>query len=79
MEQGRLMKYDVSEILKEALKLPLEARAAIAGSLLDSLDETIDEDAEIAWEAEILLRLRKIDDGKVKLVPWVEARRLVTG
>jgi putative addiction module component (TIGR02574 family) len=73
------MKHDVSEVLKEALKLPLEARAAIAGSLLDSLDKTIDENAESAWETEILLRLKEIDDGKVKLVPWAEARRQITG
>jgi hypothetical protein len=33
------------KILKEALKLPLEVRSVIAGSLLDSLDETVDEDA----------------------------------
>jgi putative addiction module component (TIGR02574 family) len=73
------MKSDVSEILKEALKLPIEARAAIAGTLLDSLDETLDEDAESAWENEISIRLKEIDEGKVKLVPWAEARRLIAG
>ncbi len=36
------------EVLREALKLPMEARAALAGSLLDSLDDMIDEDAEAA-------------------------------
>ena len=73
------MKYDISEILKEALKLPIEARAAIAGTLIDSLDETIDQDAESAWETEILSRLKEIDDGKVQLIPWAEARRQITG
>jgi putative addiction module component (TIGR02574 family) len=73
------VKNDVSEILKEALKLPLEARAAIAGTLLDSLEEAVDEDAEAAWETEISLRLKEIDEGKVKLVPWAEARRLIAG
>lgn len=73
------MKNDISEILKEALKLPLEARAAIAGTLIDSLDVTIDKDAESAWETEILLRLKEIDDGKVKLIPWTEARRQIIG
>ena len=38
------MKQDIAEILKKALDLPPEARAAIAGSLLDSLDQTVDED-----------------------------------
>jgi putative addiction module component (TIGR02574 family) len=73
------MKDNVSEILREALKLPPEARAAIAGSLLDSLDQIIDEDAESAWEDEVLLRLKEIDEGKVRLVPWAEARRQIAG
>jgi hypothetical protein len=63
------MKDDVADILREALKLPPEARAAIAGSLLDSLDQVVDEAAESAWEDEVLLRLKEIDEGKVKLAP----------
>ena len=43
------MKSDTSELLEKALKLPVEARAALAGALIESLDETIDEDAEAAW------------------------------
>ena len=68
------MKEHISDILKEALKLPPEARAALAGTLLDSLDETVDQGAESAWEAEVLLRLKEIDGGRVKLMPWSEAR-----
>lgn len=71
------MKENVTEILEKALKLPPEARAAIAGSLLDSLDQTVDDDAESAWEEEIRLRLKDLDEGKVKLVPWAEARRRI--
>jgi putative addiction module component (TIGR02574 family) len=71
------MKQDIAEILKKALELPPEARAAIAGSLLDSLDRTMDDDAESAWENEILLRLKELDDGSVNLVPWAEARRQI--
>jgi len=68
------MKENISEILEEALKLPPEARAALAGALLESLDETVDRDAESAWEAEIVRRLKEIDGGKVNLIPWAEAR-----
>ena len=68
------MKQNIAEILKEALKLPQEARASLAGTLLDSLDESVDRDAESAWEAEIVMRLKEIDDGKVNLIPWAEAR-----
>ena len=73
------MKQDITEILKEALKLPPEARAALAGTLLDSLDESVDRDAESAWEAEIVMRLKEIDEGKVTLIPWAEARAKIAG
>ena len=73
------MKQNIAEILKEALKLPPEARAALAGTLLDSLDETMDRDAESAWEAEIVMRLKEIDEGKVNLIPWAEARARIAG
>jgi putative addiction module component (TIGR02574 family) len=73
------MKENISDILKEALKLPPEARAALAGTLLDSLDETVDQGAESAWEAEVLLRLKEIDGGRVKLMPWSEARNKISG
>jgi putative addiction module component (TIGR02574 family) len=73
------MKQNIAEILKEALKLPQEARAALAGTLLDSLDEVVDRDAESAWEAEIVMRLKEIDEGKVNLIPWAEARARIAG
>ncbi len=73
------MKNNILDILKEALNLPPEARAAIAGTLIDSLDETVDENAESAWETEILSRIKEIDDGKVNLIPWFVARRQITG
>jgi len=73
------MKQNIADILKDALKLPPEARAALAGTLIDSLDDTVDPEAESAWEAEILLRLKEIDQGKVKLMPWPEARTKISG
>ena len=73
------MKQNIADILKEVLKLPPEARAALAGTLFDSLDDTMDGGAESAWEAEILLRLKEIDEGKVRLTPWSEARNKISG
>ena len=68
------MKESINDILKQALRLPPEARAALAGLLLESLDEPLDRDAESAWEAEVASRIREIDRGKVNLIPWAEAR-----
>jgi putative addiction module component (TIGR02574 family) len=73
------MAQEPTALLKEALQLPPEARAALAGALLDSLDETIDEDAETAWEAEIAKRVKELRAGDVRLVPWAEARRQIAG
>lgn len=73
------MKPNPADILKEALKLPPEARAALAGSLLDSLEADVDEGAEAAWEAEIARRVRELDSGAVRAIPWAEARRLIAG
>jgi hypothetical protein len=43
------MENDAAELLKKALGLPAEARAALADSLWASLDTEVDEDAEAAW------------------------------
>jgi hypothetical protein len=39
------MKRGAAEILRDALALPIEAREALVGSLLESLDTDVDEDA----------------------------------
>ena len=68
---------NIAGILKEALKLSPEARATLAGSLLDSLDEPSDRNSDSAWQAETALRLREIDEGKVSMIPWAEARATI--
>lgn len=73
------MKQDPNNLLKEALKLPPEARAALAASLLDSLDQEVDENAEAAWQVEIDRRLKELDSGTVKPISWSEARRKISG
>lgn len=73
------MSREADKILEDALDLPPEARAAVAGRLIESLDGEIDEDAEAAWSAEISRRLTQLDSGSVKTIPWEEARRLILG
>ena len=68
------MSRDPGEILKDALALPAEARAALADSLWDSLDSAVDEGAEAAWHAELQRRASELDSGTVKTIPWSEAR-----
>ena len=52
-----------------------KARAALAGSLLVSLDTEVDEDAEAAWATELNRRVAELDSGAVKTIPWAEIRR----
>jgi len=72
------MTKEVSELLQRALALPAEARAALAGSLLDSLDDSVDASAEESWRQEIGRRIEELDSGKVRPIPWAEARRQIT-
>ncbi len=68
---------DSRAVLLEALRLPVEERAAIAGELIRSLDTEIDADAEAEWSVEIRKRLEKVDAGVAKTIGWSEARRRI--
>ncbi|HEX7786207.1 MAG TPA: addiction module protein [Methylomirabilota bacterium] len=73
------MTADAEKLLKEALKLAPEARAALAASLLESLEGEADEAAEAAWATEIAKRVQELDSGAVAPIPWPEARRRILG
>ena len=64
-------------LLAAALQLSAEERAALAGQLIESLDQQVDDDAEAAWSVEIQRRLQRLDDGIASTVPWPEARRRI--
>jgi putative addiction module component (TIGR02574 family) len=70
------MPREAALLLHEALELPPEQRAALADSLLGSLDTEVDADAEQAWREEIERRVGSVEDASVRLVPWkdVQAR-----
>ena len=70
---------DPNELLRHAMQLPPEARAALAGSLLQSLESPTDADAETAWSKEISRRLSELDDGSATPVSWEDARKKITG
>ena len=66
-----------NHLLAEALQLSAEERAALAGQLIESLDQGIDDDAEAEWSVEIQRRLQRLDDGLARTIPWAEARRRI--
>jgi hypothetical protein len=69
------MKRETAEILKDALALPTEARAALSGSLLESLDTEVNKNAEAAWAAEVNPSVAGLDRGAVRTIPSPEVRR----
>jgi putative addiction module component (TIGR02574 family) len=69
------MTSEANKLLQEALTLPVEERAELAGYLIDSLDSSEDESVEAAWDVEIARRMEDLDSGRVKPVSLEEARR----
>jgi putative addiction module component (TIGR02574 family) len=69
------MSPELDDLLQKAMALPPEARAALASSLIESLDENVDEDAEAAWQQEIARRMDEVQAGNTKTVPWSEVQR----
>lgn len=67
----------INQLYRQAMKLPEKARGDLASRLIESLDPEKEEDLEPAWAEEIRRRLRDIDSGKEKLIPWRKARRMI--
>lgn len=63
-----------TEILTQALALSAEERAALADSLLESLDTQVDQDAAELWRVETGTRIAELDSGAVETVGWDEVR-----
>jgi putative addiction module component (TIGR02574 family) len=72
------MSPEVSDLLKRALALPSDERAALANTLLDSLDtpkESATESVEEAWDQEAARRIEDLKTGKAMTVPWEQLHR----
>ena len=68
------MSPEVSELLKRAISLPVEERAALANTLLDSI-EPVQESVEEAWDKEVARRMNDLEAGRAVTVPWEELRQ----
>ena len=68
------MNPDVTDLLKRVLALSADERAALANTLLDSL-ETRDESVEEAWDKEVARRMADLKAGKAVTVPWEQLHR----
>lgn len=68
------MKLRAESVLQEALMLPEEERAEIAGALLESLDRVEECGIEAAWRQEVAARVASLETGDVEMTPWAEIR-----
>jgi putative addiction module component (TIGR02574 family) len=68
------MSPDVSELLKRAMELSVDERAALANSLLDSIGQA-EKSIEEAWDDEIARRKADLKAGRSVTVPWEELHR----
>ncbi len=68
------MSPEASDLLKRALALPSDERAALANTLLDSL-EASHLSVEDAWDEEVARRIEDLNAGKAVTVPWEQLHR----
>ena len=64
------MSTDVKQLLDQALELPVEERATLAGWLIESLEGEAPEGVEAAWRLEIEQRIAELETGDISTVPW---------
>jgi putative addiction module component (TIGR02574 family) len=68
------MSPEVSDLLRQALALPVDERAALANTLLDSL-EMPSQSVQQAWDEEVARRMEDLKAGRAVTVPWEQLHR----
>lgn len=66
---------DLGEVLRSALSLKVDERAALAERLLASLDELSEEEAERLWAEEAQRRLQEYHAGRAGVVDAQDVRK----
>jgi putative addiction module component (TIGR02574 family) len=67
-------KQAVEALYQQASGLTPLDRAELAGLLLESIEEEPEEGVEEAWAAEIERRIADYRTGRLRMIPWSEAR-----
>lgn len=77
MARNHAMDAEFEKVRAQALKLELEARAALAQVLLESLEDLTEAENEHLWLEEAARRQREVREGRVQLVPGDEVTALL--
>ncbi|MEA2490767.1 MAG: hypothetical protein QOH21_2559 [Acidobacteriota bacterium] len=73
------MSPKLEELYRAATELSENERAELAGLLIESLDGRTDDNVEAAWAEEVERRVREVDTGQVKTIPWEQVRAELFG
>jgi putative addiction module component (TIGR02574 family) len=65
---------ETAELLAKAMQLPAGERLAIATELLDSVEGAEDPEWTAAWAAELDRRVKSLESGEAKTMPWEEVK-----
>jgi putative addiction module component (TIGR02574 family) len=68
------MATTTDNLFEAALALSELDRAELVGRLLETLDTETEEGVEAAWVREIDTRVKELETGEVKTVPWEAVR-----
>ena len=63
------MTIALKELTNKVLSLPVQKRAELAHSFIQSIDGGAEQDVSSAWDVELEKRVREIREGKVKGIP----------
>ena len=66
------MTIALKELTNKVLSLPVQERAKLAHSLIQSIDGGEEQDVSSAWDVELEKRVHEIREGKVKGIPAEE-------
>ena len=68
------MSSETADLLRRALALSADERAALANTLLDSLEGS-NQSVEEAWDEEVARRIDDLKAGRAVTVPWEQLHR----
>jgi putative addiction module component (TIGR02574 family) len=66
---------ELKKLEADLLALPVDSRATLARALIESLDDTVDEDCEALWADEIRRRDEDLRSGRATAKPADEVLR----
>jgi putative addiction module component (TIGR02574 family) len=73
------MPRNLTDLFREAARLPERDRATLAGLLVETLEPGPEPDVEAAWNEEISRRVAELDAGTVETIPWESIRKELFG